>query len=77
MSLPVFFVILIILLLIILSQSFRVSVEFIAIDNSINYTITGSILKIIKVFELKSGVDKERKKDITREKKSGKCVREF
>lgn len=59
MILPVF-LILIALIALFLLNSFRINIELVARDASVNYTIRGSVLKVIKVFEVKSG-DEEKK----------------
>lgn len=53
MILPVIFVSAIFLLLLLIS--FRINIELIAKDSGITYTIKGSLLKVVKVFEIKSG----------------------
>jgi hypothetical protein len=62
-------VVFIVLLLLI---SFRINIELIATDSGITYTIKGSILKVVKVFEVKSGSEEMGKKTWqTSEKEQG------
>lgn len=59
MILPVILVFVVFLLLLL---SFRINIELIARDSGITFTVKGSILKVIKVFEVKSGSEKMGKK---------------
>ncbi|NLN64832.1 MAG: hypothetical protein GX144_05395 [Clostridiaceae bacterium] len=62
MILPAVFVpVLLISLLLLIS--FRINIVFIAKDTGITYTIKGDLLKVIKVFEIKSGRDEREKKN--------------
>lgn len=61
MVLPVFLTPVFLLLLLLLI-SFRINIEFIAKDSGMTYTIKGNILKVVKVFEIKSGREEKRKK---------------
>ena len=44
-----------ILILLLLFISFRINIELIASETGITYTVKGSLLKVIKLFEVKSG----------------------
>lgn len=61
MNLPVFLLIPGLLLLLLL-LSLRISVEFIAKDTGISYSVRGSVFKFLKLFELKSGVTANKKR---------------
>ncbi len=52
----------VVFLLLLLLLSFRINIELIARDSGIAYTIKGNILKVIKVFEVKSGSEEAGKK---------------
>jgi hypothetical protein len=61
-----------VLILLLLLISFRINIELIARDSGITYTVKGSILKVIKVFEIKSGSEEKGKKNWqTDEKEQG------
>jgi len=49
-------------LLLLLLLSFRINIELIAKDSGITYTISGSILKVVKIYEVKSGSENMGKK---------------
>lgn len=49
------------LLIFVLFMSFRISIEVVADNSGISYTVTGSILKHIKVVEVKSDFNKPKK----------------
>jgi energy-coupling factor transporter transmembrane protein EcfT len=61
MILPVIFVLAGFVLLLLL-LSFRIHIELIATDSGITYTISGNIMKVVKIYEVKSGSgDKDKK----------------
>lgn len=61
MYLPVFLIALLLILMLLL-VNFRVFVELAANDSGIAYTIKGTVLKYIPVFEIKSGTEKKGRK---------------
>ena len=61
MYLPVFFVLFLLILLLLLTN-FRIQIELIAEDAGIAYTIKGTMLKYIPVFEVKGGAEEKGKK---------------
>jgi len=73
MCLPVIFCIAAVITLM-LSMSLRISVEVTAGDSGINYTIRGSILRYIKILEIKSGTEKKRKPKKKSEKKRDRIL---
>ena len=62
MILPAVFVPVLLISLLLLISS-RINIVFIAKDTGITYTIKGDLLKVIKVFEIKSGRDEREKKN--------------
>jgi hypothetical protein len=74
MYLPVFLIIFLLVLLLLLAN-FRIHVELIAKDADITYTIKGTILKYIPIFEIKSGTEKKGRKKWRLGLKEKKTVR--
>jgi len=62
MYMPVFLISFFLLILLLLLANFRIFVEFIAKDAGIAYTVKGTILKYIPVFEIKRGTEEKGRK---------------
>jgi len=73
MYLPVFFILFLLILL--LLSNFRIWVELIARDAGIAYTIKGTVLKYIPVFEIKGGTEEKGGKQWRLGSKEKKTIR--
>jgi len=74
MYLPVFLIPFLLILLLLLTN-FRIWVEFIARDSTVTYTIKGTILKYVPIFEVKSGTEKKGRKKWRLGSKEKKTIR--
>lgn len=71
------FLLFFLLLLVLLFISFRISIELIANETGITYTIKGNILKVIKVFEVKNGREGKKKRWTTDRQEKGALRKKF
>lgn len=76
MYLPVILAFIALLSVLLLFLSIRISIEFIARETGITYTIKGSVFRYLKVLEVKSGTEKRGKKRWKTGYKEKRLVRE-
>jgi len=76
MYLPVILASIALLSMLLLFLSIRISIEFIARETGITYTIKGSVFRYVKVLEVKSGTEKRWKKRRKAGSKERRLVRD-